>query len=329
MPDDVVAVPSSSGSRMKVSGRYVITVDRDGPRLREFLAQPGASCFTVVDGVDLREAEPEEMASLVDSTLLRARYQRDLSPGEIGCALSHLRVMRHVSADPELHDDDIAFVAEDDAVLHEDLDVLLQWLMGQPFDIMPLHHGSASRLGVSEPRASLLMEALYPLSPLARTDPSGRFRVGYTSPDAWMLAVGYLVRKRTATRLSRCGLPPQVDRVADDYRVMAEDGLRVCHVRPSLVWESPDQASHITQTGRVLGVAGTTDFDVIGRMEAEAAGRVLLMRKKAWLLGRDLASRPPWRLRHSRTAERARSAWNDAVFRMPARVRRLLRPGSP
>ncbi|PKH37655.1 Glycosyltransferase involved in LPS biosynthesis, GR25 family [Nocardioides alpinus] len=311
-----------------IDHRFVVTVDRDGPRMQEFRDQPGGHRFEVFDGVDLRRETPVEVAGRVDGAVLRSRYARDLAPGEVGCALSHREVMKHIASLSALSDLDAVLVVEDDAVLHEDLEMLLPWLLEQPFDVMPLHHGSASRLGIAEPEGSLLMERLYPMSPWARSNATGGFRVGYTSPEAWMLTVGYLVRKRAARHLARLeeGL---LTRVADDYRVIGNHGLRVCQVRPSLIWESANQESVITGTGRVLGSSDTTDTDVIRRMRSQATSRGLHLRKQAWLTGRDLSSRLPWSVRQSALSRRARASWNDAVPRMPARLRHLARPGVP
>lgn len=313
---------------MTIKERWVVTVDRRGSRLAQFSAQPGGIEFAIFDGVDLRSTSKESVAGLADQTILRHRYGRSLAPGEIGCALSHRELMSAIAANPALADDDVVLVVEDDAVLHPDLDALLPWLVDQPFDLMPLHHGSASRLGLPEPEGLALMDAVYPLSPLARRHPVKPFRAGYTTPEAWMATVAYLVRKRAATHLVGVEQGP-ITRVADDYRVIADLGLRVCQVRPSLAWESSDQVSEITASGRVLGDPLTTEDEIIQRMRQQASSRSLRARKVGWLLLRDAVSRWPWGVRHNAAAERIRRSWNGNFVRIPARVRHLLRPGVP
>lgn len=313
---------------MTVKERWVVTVDRRGSRLAEFSAQPGGTAFAIFDGVDLRSRSEESVACLADQKILRHRYGRSLAPGEIGCAMSHRELMSVIATNPSLAEDDVILVVEDDAVLHPQLDALLPWLVAQPFDLMPLHHGSASRVGLPDPSGLALMDAVYPLSPLARQHPASPFRAGYTTPEAWMGTLGYLVRKRTARHLVAVEQGP-VTRVADDYRVIADLGLRVCQVRPSLVWESSDQVSEITATGRESGSPLITEDDVIQRLRQQASSRSLRARKICWLLLRDAVSRWPWGVKHNPAAERIRRSWNDNVAEMPPRVRHLLRPGVP
>ena len=313
---------------MTVRARYVVTVDRSGSRLMEFLAQDGASEFQVVDGIDLRLESPTSVSRLVDEDSLLRRYGRLLAPGEVGCALSHRKVMDLVAADSRLEDEDVVLVVEDDAVLHPDFESLLPWLTRQTFDLMPLHHGSADRLGVPSFDGSRLVDQLYPLSPLARRHSSRSFSVGVTSPDAWMGTIGYLVRKRAAIHLASSERGA-LDRVADDYRLMGQMGLRVCQVRPSVVWESDLQDSVITPTGRTQGGADVTTTEVARRMAEQAANARLRVRKQVWLVARDLVSRLPWGVRYSSSAQRLRYSWNELVPRMPARIRHLVRPGTP
>ncbi len=312
---------------MNVRTRYVLTVDRDGERLEEFLAQRDAHRFEVVDGVDLRGLAAATVAAQLDHDTLQRRYGRTLAAGEAGCTLSHRMLMEMIAVNDDLHDDDVALVVEDDAVLHPELETVLPWLASQPFDVMPLHHGSANRLGVDGVDGDRLMDRLYPLSPLSRHHEGGAFRVGLTTPESWMLTVGYLVRKRAARHLSSHERGP-VDRVADDYRVLSDLGLRVCQVRPSLVWESPNQVSVITGSGRTLGNLQEGEAEIAHRMLAQAASSQLRWRKLAWLLGRDATSRLPWWIRHCLTVDGVRATWNRGVLRMPERARHLVRPGT-
>lgn len=309
---------------MTVARRYVVTVDRRGARLSAFLAQRGADAFEVFDGVDLRASTWEALADLVDEPEIRRRYGRRLSPGEVGCALSHRSVMALIAADETISSDEVALVVEDDAVLHPDLDAVLPWLVSQPFDVMPLHHGGWSLDTESGRR---LMERVYPLSPLAKRTTASGHVAGFTTPESWMLAVGYLVRKRAAHHIVQheSGL---VGRVADDYRVLGDLGLRVCQVRPSLIWESGID-SVITPTGRVISAVDATELEIVGRLRRQGDNSSLHGRKIAWLVTRDLSSRLPWSIRHSSPMESLRRSWNRAMAHLPLRVRRIFRPGAP
>ena len=309
---------------MTVVRRYVITVDREGARLSEFLAQPGADEFEIFDGVDLRGSPPDVVAGLVDEGEIRRKYARPLSPGEVGCALSHRALMSLIAANDDMSPDDVALVVEDDATLHPRLDSLLPWLESQPFDVMPLHHGGWD---LDTDSGRRLMERVYPMSPLAKSATGADFVAGFATPEAWMLAVGYLVRKRAARHLAE-NEPALVDRVADDYRAIGDLGLRVCQVRPSLVWES-GRESVITPTGRVISEVESTGVEVVGRLQKQAANDALHARKLLWLVARDVSSRLPWVVRHSPPVESLRRSWNGVVPRLPQRLRRVLRPGAP
>lgn len=307
--------------------RFVITVDGEGGRMRTFLGQPGAEHFAIWSGVDLRRADADEVSARVDPHALLGRYGRLLAPGEVGCALSHRALMHHLAGDPDLGDEDVVLVVEDDAVLHPDLEETLPWLVAQRFDVLTLHHGVPEGLAsAAGHRERDVMERAYPLSPLATTDPTGRYRAGVTSPESWMLTVGYLVRKRAAATLVREETGP-VARVADDYRVMGELGLRVCQVRPGLVSQSDTATSTIDATGRGAGVSVASNEELTRRLEAIGDDTLLRRRKVAWLVSRDVVTRAPWRLLHDRPVAGARRGWNRAFERLPATARHLLRPG--
>ena len=171
------------------------------------------------------------------------------------------------------------------------------------------------------------MERVYPMSPLARSatgadasPASPRLRHGCSR---WAI----LVRKRAARHLAE-NEPALVDRVADDYRVIGDLGLRVCQVRPSLVWES-GRESVITPTGRVTPKVESTGVEVVGRLQKQGGNHVLHARKLLWLVARDVSSRLPWVVRHSPPTESLRRSWNGIVPRLPQRMRRVLRPGAP
>jgi glycosyl transferase family 25 len=91
---------------------YVISLPLSARRrasIAEELA-PTALEFDFVDGVDGRGLTAAERAELVSESAV-ARYPRWLTPGQIGCALSHLRAYREILASGS---DDIALILEDD-----------------------------------------------------------------------------------------------------------------------------------------------------------------------------------------------------------------------
>lgn len=83
--------------------------------------------FDAVNGRELSD-EDKSLCSFGDSTILtctgnhRVRIDCALSPGEIGCALSHLKVYQQVATwlTDERNADTVAVILEDDAVINED-----------------------------------------------------------------------------------------------------------------------------------------------------------------------------------------------------------------
>jgi glycosyl transferase family 25 len=101
---------------------YVINLARSRDRrahVESQLAKVGVS-YEVIDGVDGRELDFDdpEISRLVDRSVLEAGI---LLPGEIGCALSHIRAYEKVIADGR----DVALILEDDVVLPDDLAALV------------------------------------------------------------------------------------------------------------------------------------------------------------------------------------------------------------
>lgn len=91
---------------------YVISLPRSARRrasIAEQLARTELE-FEFVDGVDGRGLTAAERAELVSESAV-ARYPLWLTPGQIGCALGHLRAYREIVASG---DEDAALILEDD-----------------------------------------------------------------------------------------------------------------------------------------------------------------------------------------------------------------------
>lgn len=99
----------------------VINLDRSPDRLAAIGAALGTfgivfARVPAVDGRALRLPMPG-----IDPDLYRASHGREVLPGEVGCALSHLRALRTFLATPHRH----AVILEDDAVVtREAVDVV-------------------------------------------------------------------------------------------------------------------------------------------------------------------------------------------------------------
>ena len=77
-----------------------------------------------VVGVYGRELAPDELRAAYRSRLARQRLGREMTPAEIGCALSHISIYRRIVTDKI----PCALILEDDAVLDERLPLLLDAL---------------------------------------------------------------------------------------------------------------------------------------------------------------------------------------------------------
>jgi glycosyl transferase family 25 len=101
---------------------WVINLDRAPDRLARIAAQLDAlrMPWTRLSAVDARRFTPEQAAQL-DEAGFRRRHGMTPLPGELGCYLSHVEVMRAFLAS----DAHIAVVLEDDVKLHPTLPVAI------------------------------------------------------------------------------------------------------------------------------------------------------------------------------------------------------------
>jgi glycosyl transferase, family 25 len=108
---------------------WVINLDRAPERLarvREQLERLGVP-WTRLAAVDARRLTPEQAASL-DEAAYRRKHGMTPSPGELGCYLSHLEVMRALLASRH----EFALVLEDDVLLQPSLPAVLAGLAAHP-----------------------------------------------------------------------------------------------------------------------------------------------------------------------------------------------------
>jgi glycosyl transferase family 25 len=82
--------------------------------------------FEFFDAIDGRLLSADELAKNYDSELALATIERDLTPGEIGCALSHLGIYQRIVA----NDLPFALVLEDDALIGAQFQGVLENMLG-------------------------------------------------------------------------------------------------------------------------------------------------------------------------------------------------------
>jgi len=127
---------------------WVINLDRAPERLVRIDAQMRALRlpYTRLPAVDARRLTPAQRA-LLDEPAYRRKHGMTPVPGELGCYLSHVAVMRAFLASKA----EFAMVLEDDVLLHDSLPAVLQGLMvhAERWDAVKLsavHRGTPVRV---------------------------------------------------------------------------------------------------------------------------------------------------------------------------------------
>lgn len=185
--------------RSRIIRRVVIALP-DSTRLSGFRAQPGGEDFEVFDAIDNRSGSVTER---FDVERFRDFFQRDPRPGEIGCTLSHMGVMRSFAEEVGA-DHDLLLVAEDDARFAEDAEAVVQriapYVSTTSLVILADPYGPGGRRDRSVASQS---EHFVQLSLLARRlrHPS---RLGVVTFGRWgagLTGTGYYMVTRAAARL--------------------------------------------------------------------------------------------------------------------------------
>ena len=89
------------------------------------LELPGMPPYRVIDAVDGKRLDQAKLNNIYDDAAARRRMGRSLTPGEIGCAASHLDVYRRMVADAT----GAAVILEDDALLGSQFLMVLDRLL--------------------------------------------------------------------------------------------------------------------------------------------------------------------------------------------------------
>jgi glycosyl transferase family 25 len=116
---------------------WVINLDRAPDRLARIRAQlePLGLPWTRLAAVDARALTPAQRAAL-DEPAYRRKHGKTPAPGELGCYLSHVEVMRRFLASEAA----FALALEDDVLLRESLPAVLHGLIVHPdrWDVVKL-----------------------------------------------------------------------------------------------------------------------------------------------------------------------------------------------
>lgn len=195
-------------------------------QMTQKLASLGAP-FAFFDAVDGREIDASAHA-IYDEVKRRRYFGRDLTGGEIGCLLSHKRVLQQIVAE-EL---DIAIVLEDDALMRADFPSVVRSLESSDYPWELVRFLGSEKVSRLRQRNLATLRSPYRLTRLSTT-PGG--------------AHAYLIRQSGAAKLLRC-----LDRCAYPIDTLMgrgwETGLEVLTVQPGLAITEPNLPSTIGDT---------------------------------------------------------------------------------
>lgn len=204
---------------------YVISLKHQTTRQASIKAQLDTLGinFEFFEGVNGREMSEADRALCADSDGavlpcrwgLKVKITNALTPGERGCALSHLKLYQKILDDYEAHQeqygtDFAAVIMEDDLVLNANLVLALNSLdvITEPWDVVQFSDHNSVRSPASAPRYYFEQEhGLY------------FARVGYPSPLLEVLqnlrrfvacAACYVVKPQACQRLIELGYPVRI-----------------------------------------------------------------------------------------------------------------------
>ena len=223
--------------------RKVVLSLPGSPRRKSFQQRTGWPASIFFDAV---KPDEEDLARRWDAAAFYARNGRDAKSGEIGCALSHARIIRDYAAS-SADSDGYLLVLEDDAVLCPEFDAALNRIVnaGVNADFILLGTvwgkiGEASTNStVTNVPISWLAHRVKPFLPLTKT-----FRIGLMRPNNFTGTLGYLVTKTAAQRYAEV-IPETVHWVADDWHMLYDAGFRVYLIRPNIIEEESEAISSI------------------------------------------------------------------------------------
>lgn len=118
----VISLKASKGRRKKIKSQ----MQRFGLK------------FEFFDAIDARKSVPKKYIDKIDYNIIRKNLGRDMTTGEIGCALSHSLVYEKLVAE----NINQAIIMEDDAILSKEFGELVksETLQQSNFDMIMLHH---------------------------------------------------------------------------------------------------------------------------------------------------------------------------------------------
>jgi len=165
---------------------FVILLESDSARVRHVkkMLKTNIVNAEIVPAVDVGKITRDELKQFIDNGDVAGTYYDDLTPGELGCAMSHLSVWRKIAAGGF----EQALVLEDDFMFCQNFSEKydrLKKTLPKDFDVTFLY---------------LWLRKRYPVKPSARSPHIG-------IPSDPYGTVGYIISRRGALNLCRL-IPP-------------------------------------------------------------------------------------------------------------------------
>ncbi|WP_071893904.1 glycosyltransferase family 25 protein [Neomicrococcus aestuarii] len=228
-------------STPKVVKRAVIALN-DSPRIAAFLEQNSANSFEVFDAFDGRNGQG---ATEFDLSRAAEITGRPLVGGEIGCAISHFRLMKQFSLETGA-DSDLMLIAEDDARFERDFEETLERILTRvrPIDLIVLSEAwggvnFGSSISIFRNPTAWLGSMSFLAKPVGPLLNSYKHRVGHVKDYVWGAGL-YLVSREAARRIvSLSDSSARSHWLSDAYHYFApRSGIDVLVCRPGLAsWE--------------------------------------------------------------------------------------------
>lgn len=191
---------------------YIINLKKAELRRRYMQQQltllPSSLRVEYVEAVDGRAMSPAEQDKQFDAERFRAKYAKEVRPGEIGCTLSHQKCYGKLLDSREKY----ALILEDDIVVRQNIDMLLPKI--------------EKLVDADEPRVLLLSGWYWYLD----TKVLGERHRLVTVYDAF-LTHAYVINREAASLL----IEPRPFITADDWYYIRKKGVKIYAVLPHLI----------------------------------------------------------------------------------------------
>lgn len=199
------------------------------------------SNYHFFDAFDARQMSEYELSLLFDKDKFFSLYNRYPSKGEIGCTLSHLRLIEYISN----HGIDEAIILEDDAIITK---TLIKFYQDSHADV-----NGAVILGYS--KVSWLRSFYHYFKRRLRTNIKtyNNYSIGCIDKQFTCGTVGYYINVKNIKENIGRFLDVKPGHLADDWGFYS-DFIPIMHIRPFAVFENYKKMKSSIEEGRCIKV---------------------------------------------------------------------------